>query len=58
MENLVSHGLSALNGMGQMNLMADAMAATQEVAEVMPEAVVHTPSGYMAVKYGELLKEF
>ena len=30
----------------------------QEVAEVMPEAVVHTPSGYMAVKYGELLKEF
>ena len=30
----------------------------QEVAEVMPEAVVHTPSGYLAVKYGELLKEF
>ena len=29
----------------------------QEVADVMPEAVVHTPSGYMAVRYGELLKE-
>ena len=28
----------------------------QEVAEVMPEAVVHTPSGYMAVKYVQLLQ--
>jgi len=28
----------------------------QEVADVIPEAVVHTPSGYMAVDYHQVLK--
>ena len=30
----------------------------QEVAVIAPESVVTTESGYMAVKYGELLKDF
>jgi hypothetical protein len=30
----------------------------QEVAVIAPESVVHTESGYMAVNYGELLKDF
>jgi hypothetical protein len=29
----------------------------QEVEKIMPSAVVHTDSGYMAVKYNEILKE-
>ena len=30
----------------------------QEVEKIMPSAIVHTDSGYMAVKYNEILQGF